>query len=159
MCKQLKGAEKTKYEIYHAIKDELPKVKDWKQFEHALNRWGISIDYKYKGQTDEVRGVSFKKGEHSFKGSEIDRKYSYAKLDAQLNDNIHAQGQQQQMVMPKETSNGLLENIVSGATDVVSGIGGLFDIQPSNNDPNESENLRQPKKKKKKRRGFGFGNS
>lgn len=27
---KLKGAEKTKYEIYHVIKDVLPKVKIWK---------------------------------------------------------------------------------------------------------------------------------
>lgn len=46
---KLKGAEQAKYEIYHAVKDILPKVKDWKQFGHTLNRQGIFIDYKYKG--------------------------------------------------------------------------------------------------------------
>ena len=75
---KLKGAEQTKYEIYHAIKDTLPKVKDWKQFEDALKYQGISIARKYKGDTDEVQGISFRKGEHSFKGSEIDRKFSYS---------------------------------------------------------------------------------
>jgi hypothetical protein len=147
--RNLKGAEKTKYEIYHAIKDILPKVKDWKQFEHALNRQGIFIDYKYKGKTDEVQGISFKKGEHSFKGSDIDRKYSYYKLDAALS-NSPVQGQRQ-MTVTKETSSNPLENIVSGAADIISGIGGLFDVQPSNSDADEAEYLRQQALNKKKK--------
>ncbi len=152
---KLKGAEQSKYEIYHAVKDILPKVKDWKQFEHALHRQGISMEYKHKGQTDEVQGISFRKGEHSFKGSEIDREFSYSKLDAVLNDNMQNQGQQQEIPVSKETSSNPLENIVSGAADIVSGIGGLFDIQPSNN-ADEMENQQALKKKKKpqKRRGF-----
>jgi len=158
---KLKGAEKSRHEIYHAIKNALPKVKDWHQFEHILKQQGITTDYKYKGQTDEVQGISFRKEEHCFKGSEVDRKFSYSKLDAVLNDNIENQGQHQQqpVSVPKESGSSLLENGVAVATDVVSGIGGLFDIQPSNSD---AEELRQQglnkKKKPKKRRGFGFQN-
>ena len=33
----------------------------------------------------------FKKGEHSFKGSDVDRKFSYGKLDVQLSGNNHVQ--------------------------------------------------------------------
>ncbi len=154
---KLKGAEKTKYEIYHAVKDNLPKAKGWQQFEDVLKRSGISIEYKRKGQTDEVQGISFKKGDYSFKGSDIDRKFSYSKLDALLNENSNRQ--EQQVHIPKETGNTLLENIVSGAAEVASGIGGLLDFQPSA-DPNEAENLHpqseDQKKKKKKRKGFGF---
>ncbi len=154
---KLTGAEQTKYEIYHSVKDILPKVKDWKQFESALNRQGISIDYKYKGKTDEAQGISFKKGEHSFKGSDIDRKFSYSKLNAILTGNSHHQ-EQQQVSVPKEISSNPLENIVSGATDIVSGLGGLFDIQPSSSAADEVEDLRQQalkkKKKPQKRRGF-----
>ncbi|OJU35687.1 MAG: hypothetical protein BGN96_04760 [Bacteroidales bacterium 45-6] len=155
---KLKGAEKTKYEIYHAVKDILPIVKNWHQFEEILKRQGIFIEYKCKGQSDEVQGISFKKGEHSFKGSDIDRKFSYSKLDALLNGNSNRQ--EQQVHIPKETGNTLLENIVSGAAEVASGIGGLLDFQPSGTDPNEAENLHpqseEQKKKKKKRKGFGF---
>jgi hypothetical protein len=84
---KLKGAEKTRYEIYHAVKAAVKQSKDWRQFEQVLKNQRISIDYKRKGQTDEVQGVSFKKDEYSFKGSDIDRKFSYSKLDAALNDN------------------------------------------------------------------------
>jgi len=141
---KLKGAEQTKYEIYHAIKNTLPKVRNWKQFEQALNQQGISIEYKHKGQTDEIQGISFKKGEHSFKGSEIDRNFSYSKLDAVLNGNkqmqqIHIQPQ------PKESA-------TSGLTDLVSGLGGFLDIPLSDSEynPDEAEFQRQQKLNKKK---------
>lgn len=151
---KLKGAEQTKYEIYHAIKDALPKAKNWKQFEETLKQQGVAIEYKYKGQTDEVQGISFKKGEHSFKGSEIDRKFSYSKLDTVFNDSSYSleQQQDQQVAIPKATETNLIENIASGVADAVSGIGSLFDIQPSNYDMNEAEALRSKKKKKRIKR-------
>ena len=151
---KLKGAEQTKYEIYYAVKDILPKAKSWKQFEETLKQQGVAIEYKYKGQTDEVQGISFKKGEHSFKGSEIDRKFSYSKLDTVFNDNSYSleQQQDQQVAIPKATETNLIENIASGVADAVSGIGSLFDIQPSNYDMNEAEALRSKKKKKRIKR-------
>ncbi|QIK61583.1 relaxase/mobilization nuclease domain-containing protein [Dysgonomonas sp. HDW5A] len=151
---KLKGAEQTKYEIYHAIKTILPKAKNWQQFEEALKQKGISIEYKRKGQTDEIQGISFKKGEHSFKGSEIDRKFSYSKLNIVFNDSsyILEQQQEQQTAIPKATETNLIENIASGVADAVSGIGSLFDIQPSNYDMNKADALRLKKKKKKIKR-------
>ena len=41
---KLKGAEQTKYEIYHTVKNTLPKVKKWNQFEELLKNQGISIE-------------------------------------------------------------------------------------------------------------------
>ena len=153
---KLKGAEKTRYEIYHAVKVAVKQSKDWRQFEQTLKRQGVSIEYKRKGQTDEVQGISFKKGDHSFKGSDIDRKFSYSKLDAILTENSRQQ-EQQQITVPKEMENTLSRTIVSGVTEGISGLGGLLDIQPSDN-PDEPESLHLPKKKRKKRRGFGFQN-
>jgi len=144
---KLKGAEKTKYEIYHAIKNTLPKSKDWNQFERALKHQGVSIEYKYKGQTDEVQGISFKKDKHSFKGSEIDRKFSYFKLDAVIEEN---NSQHQQATIPQEIKNNPAENILSTATEIVFGLGGLLDFQPSNSDEDEAEYLREQALKKKK---------
>jgi len=148
---KLKGAEQTKYEIYHAIKNTLPKVRNWKQFEHTLSQQGISIEYKYKGQTDEIQGISFKKGEHSFKGSEIDRNFSYSKLDAVLDGN-----KQIQQINVQQ----LKESAATGFTDLISGLSGLLDIPLSGSDydPEEAEFQRQQalnrKKKPQKRRGI-----
>ncbi len=36
--------------------------------------------YKYKGQTNELQGISFRIGEYKYKGSEIDRKFSINNL-------------------------------------------------------------------------------
>lgn len=82
------------------------------------------------------------------------RKYSYSKLDEVLNNNNPVQ-EQQQTTIPKEISSNPLENIASGAADIVSGLGGLFDIQPSNNDAEDlNQQTLKKKKKPQKRRGF-----
>lgn len=157
---KLEGAEQTKYEIYHAIKGALLKTKNWLHFEDTLKQKGISIEYKYKGQTDEIQGISFRKDEYSFKGSDVDRKFSYSKLDAILNENNHVQEQQRIDVSTeaKNTGSNLVDSVLSGAADIASAVGGVFDIQPSNNDANKAEELRQQalkkKKKPKRRRGI-----
>ncbi|MCC8155131.1 MAG: relaxase/mobilization nuclease domain-containing protein [Tannerellaceae bacterium] len=151
---KLKGAEETKYQIYHAIKETLPKAKTWKQFEHLLDKQGISIEYKYKGHTGEVQGISFKKGKHSFKGSDVDRKFSYSKLNAQLNGNSLIQNQE--VSIPKETTASFSENSLSTTAEVASGIGGLFSTGPSGPDLNEAKYLQEEarKRKKKKRKQY-----
>lgn len=147
---RLKEPDKTKYEIYMAIKNGLKQSKDWQQFQGYLSKEGIQIRFKYKGQTSEVQGISLTKGEYSFKGSEIDRNFSYSKLDAQLNKNN--QQQQESITMKpdysaqKETNTGL-------------GIGGnLFGFSNPGNAPDDSEQMRlnELRKKKKKKRRLGL---
>lgn len=79
---QLKGADQVKYKLYDLIQKARLNAKDWKQFEGILAKDQVSLLFKYKGQTNEVQGISFRLGEYSFKGSEIDRSFSYGKLDA-----------------------------------------------------------------------------
>ena len=42
-----------------------------------LDVYKRQIRFKHKGQTNEVQGISFSKGEYTFKGSEIDRRDVY----------------------------------------------------------------------------------
>ena len=77
---QLKGQDKIKYELFDAIKSASKKVKNFDELKQALAKQGIGLHYKYKSGTNEVQGVSFNKGKYKFKGSEIDRCLSYAKL-------------------------------------------------------------------------------
>ena len=151
---KLKGAEKTKYEIYHAIKNALPKAKNWRQFEQMLSQQGVSVEYKCKRQSNEIQGISFKKGLHSFKGSDIDRSFSYSKLDTFFHEN--AQNHEQQLSTSKESGNNLSENLASTATEIISGLGDIFDFPPSNNPDEPEYPPRRLIKKKKKRRGFGL---
>lgn len=84
---KLRGKDKTKYQVYNAVKDALSKSTGWTDLEKLLKEKGISISFKYKGQTHEVQGISFTIGDVTFKGSEVDRNFSYLKLDKQLKDN------------------------------------------------------------------------
>jgi hypothetical protein len=78
--KQLKGQDKIKYELFDAIKSASKKVKTLNELKQVLTKQGIGMLYKYKSGTNEIQGISFSKGEYKFKGSEIDRSLSYAKL-------------------------------------------------------------------------------
>lgn len=84
---KLRGVDKAKYQVYNAVKDTLPKSSNWNDFEKLLKEKGVALSFKYKGQTDVVQGISFTKGSMTFKGSEIDRGFSYSKLDAKLSEN------------------------------------------------------------------------
>ncbi|WP_430814037.1 relaxase/mobilization nuclease domain-containing protein [Carboxylicivirga sp. RSCT41] len=86
---RLKGADKAKYEIYESLKQAIPQCKNWKDLENQLGQKEITITYKYKGQTDEIQGVIFRKDKLSFNGSKIDRQFSYSKISYQLYCNAH----------------------------------------------------------------------
>lgn len=137
----MKEPDKTKYEIYTAIKNGLQHAKDWQQLQSHLSKDGIEIRFKYKGQTDVVQGISFAKGEYSFKGSEIDRNFSYSKLDAQLNRN--SQQQQETITMKPETTK-------PNMTDTISNIGDVFSFSNSAPPMNETDPYKPKRPKKKK---------
>ncbi len=78
---QLKGEDKIKYELFDAIRSASKKVKNINELKQVLAKQGIVTHFKYKGGSNEVQGISFSKGKYKFKGSEIDRSLSYAKLN------------------------------------------------------------------------------
>ena len=147
---RLKEPDKTKYEIYTAIKDGMKHAKDWQQLQSHLSKEGIKIRFKNRGQTSEVQGISFTKGDYSFKGSEVDRNFSYSKLDAQLNKNSQ---QRQETITMKPDS------LAPKAINTGSDIGGsLFGFSHLGSVPNDSEQMRlnELRKKKKKKRRLGL---
>src|SRR5690606_24123988 len=83
----LKGNDRLRYAIHDALKDIMAKATSWKQVETMLARQGIGIHYKYRSGTNEVQGISFEKDNVKFKGSAIDRKFSFANMEKQLNEN------------------------------------------------------------------------
>jgi hypothetical protein len=93
---QLTGADRIKYQLYDAIKENLVQAKTWKDLENLLKRQGIELHYKYKGGTTEVQGISFSKDGLKLKGSDIDRSLSYGKLNQQLEQNQQKVNQQKQ---------------------------------------------------------------
>jgi len=78
---QLNEKEANRYVIYQAILDTLPQSKSLDHLKEKLARKNIETLYKYKGQTKEFQGISFKIGNFKYKGSEIDRKFSVKNLE------------------------------------------------------------------------------
>ena len=147
---RLKEPDKTKYEIYDALKAAVPKCKSWKELDNILKKQGITTMFKNKGNTDEVQGVMFEKNKYKFNGSKIDRQFSYSKIDFQLKQNNKVQD----FYIQQENKH--LQNQSSVLENVSSALGGLLYIQSSGTDydPDEAEFLRQQKLNKKKKRGF-----
>lgn len=145
---RLKEPDKSKYEIYTAVKNEIGKSRNWQQLQERLAEKGITIQFKRKGQTDEIQGISFSKGEYTFKGSEVDRSFSFSKLDRYFGDagmNV-AESQRQTTFAPIREQVPIRSNAES---PFISGSLGIFSASPSpvNEEPNW--NLRKKKKKKK----------
>lgn len=78
---RLREPDKTKYEIYDAIRICLPACKSWGDLENRLQERGITTSYKYCGQTDHKQGVLFGKNGFTFSGSKIDWAFSYTNLN------------------------------------------------------------------------------
>ncbi|MDE6569903.1 MAG: relaxase/mobilization nuclease domain-containing protein, partial [Alistipes sp.] len=87
---RLREPDKTKYEIYDAIKTALPQSRSWNDLEKHLKEHDIAVRYKYCGSTNQKQGVLFSKNSFEFSGSKIDRQFSYSKLNRHF-----AQAQQQ----------------------------------------------------------------
>lgn len=95
---RLRGEDKLRYEIFDAIKTVLPQSKNWKDFVADLNKQGISIRFKTKGNTEVVQGIIFEKEGCCFSGSKIDSSCSFSRLNAEIERNI----QQAQYHLSKE---------------------------------------------------------
>ena len=113
---QLREPDKSKYEIYDAIKGSLPKCKNWNELESKLKDQGITMRYKYCGNTDRKQGVLFSKNGFEFSGSKIDRAFSFTKLDNRFN---HIQQQPQHRTT-------LLGNLSTAAGNYRSAFAALF---------------------------------
>ncbi len=80
----LSETEANRYKIYIAISENLPHCRNMEELEKRLLKLGIETQYKYKGQTQERQGISFKIGDFCYKGSQVDRKFSFAGLEKSL---------------------------------------------------------------------------
>lgn len=145
---RLKEPDKTKYEIYQALKAEIARCRDWKTLLTHLKKQNIDVRFKYKGNSQDVQGIIFEKNGYHFNGSKVDRIFSYSKIDFALQQNDKEHGQQIQGTI----------NLISNVADVTSEIandlieGGLGLFQTHGTVPAEVYNTLDRKKKKKKRK-------
>ena len=147
---RLREPDKSKYEIYNAVKDEIGKSRNWRQLQTRLAEKGIGIHFKHRGQTGEVQGISFSIGEYTFKGSEIDRSFSFSKLDKCFGDvgQTTAGSNKQAVTAPIQKSVSAPDKTDNS---FITGLGGLFSglSAPADEMPDDSF-LRKKKRKKKK---------
>ena len=145
---RLKEPDKTKYEIYQALKAETARCRNWKDLLIHLKKQDIDVRFKYKGNSQEVQGIIFEKNGYHFNGSKVDRGFSYSKIDFALQQNTREHEQQMQGVA----------DLISNVADVTSGLanelieGGLGLFQTHGTVPAEVYNTLDKKKKKKKRK-------
>lgn len=78
---QLNEKEANRYVIYQAILETLSHCKNLDHLKELLAKKNIETLYKYKGQTKELQGISFKIGDFKYKGSEINRNFSLKNLE------------------------------------------------------------------------------
>lgn len=139
---RLREPDKTKYEIYNALKKLLPDCKSWNMLIEGLRVQEIETTFKYKGQTNEVQGIVFTKNNFKFNGSKVDRQFSFSKIDKQIRQNAS------------------LDSSLKTKYSRGSGVNPLVDLSLStyrymniqNEENKSSVNLRRKKKKKGLRR-------
>ena len=78
---RLREPDKTRYQIYHAVKNVLPHCRSWRELENRLRKQGVTMHFKYNGHSDRKQGVLFSQNGRTFSGSKVDRAFSFSKLD------------------------------------------------------------------------------
>ena len=146
---RLRGNDRLRYEIFDTIRAVLPRCQNWDELYSALRCQGIDIQFKTKGQTNQVEGVLFSRGGVTFSGSRIDRSCSYSKLSFVLERNA-----QQALSSPHPSSE--KESFIGELGEAIEDLGeGLFDSNAPAVDVAElvfQRKLRNQANKKLKRR-------
>lgn len=148
---RLKEPDKSKYEIYQILKDTIPKCKNWNQLSDELKKQGVDIKFKYKGQTDEIQGVTFIKNGYAHNGSKVDRQFSYSKIDCQLKQNDSTLN-----IKPTLPTSQSQTNVIESTLENLSG---LTALEQHGDDFDEISfanrmDYEEQQKQKKKKRGF-----
>ena len=122
---RLREPDKTKYEIYDAIRNALPRCCNWNDLTSVLRKQGIDTEFKHKGLTSTIEGVKFTKNGYTFSGSKVDKAFSYSKLNRHF-------AQTQQRISQQPTPG---KRMKMAADNYRSAFSGLY----GDNNPNVSE--------------------
>jgi hypothetical protein len=151
----LNAKEASRYVIYQAILNTLPKCKDVEDLKEHLAKQKIDTLYKYKGQTNELQGISFMIGNLKFKGSEIDRNFSIKNLQIILDNQqqLGATARPQSLIIKrnKMPSNNLQKDMSVSKSNPLNS---LLNPQQINEPVNHSLLPKKKKKAKRKSRGL-----
>lgn len=140
--------DKTRYELYEILKTEVGRCRNWDTLLERLKRQGTDVQFKHKGQMNEIQGIVFTMNGYRFNGSKVDRQFSYSKIDVALNCNNYVEWQMQPQPHPQANREEIspTSNNVSG---LIEGSLGLF-IPTNVPEEQQPYNLYLRNKKKKK---------
>lgn len=150
---KLHNPERVKYEIHNAVKAALKRNRTWGEFNEELKRSGIHLEFAFRRRNtravDDIQGVRFIKDGLTFKASDVNRQFSYSKLNAQLSwDKPKMQNEieskQQPISQEVEPSYSVTDNLIES-----NGLG-LF--SPSDTPPEDEQPPSWQKQKKKERK-------
>lgn len=99
---KLDNPDKVKYLLYDVIKAILPYCTSEKEFQDYLQSKGVNVEFKLKRTTGEIEGISFNYDNVSFKGSQIDRKFSFGNLKKAFENNLKMQQEQLELNAKQE---------------------------------------------------------
>lgn len=93
---KLNNPDAVKYLLHDVIKAILPYCTSEKEFQDYLQSKGVNVEFKLKRTTGEIEGISFSYDNVSFKGSQIDRKFSFRNLKKEFDKNMETLKNQEQ---------------------------------------------------------------
>lgn len=114
---KLHTPDRIKYEIYEAIKEALQRCASVEDLaDEIFDRNHIRLDLIHRGNdpAKEVQGVTFIKNGITFKGSQIDRKFSYGGLVKTIEEENRKREQERQKLPPLTESEGELLKFICG---------------------------------------------
>lgn len=154
----LRGSDRLRYILHDALNSTLTEATSWKQLETMLAHKNISILYKYRSGTNEVQGISFEKDGVKFKGSVIDRRFSFAGIDKQLGENRNMEKHIPALATDRRPLNEDIREVLKSQEKSQETLSshdiGLFDIllrtefAPAEPAPNGNAEKRRRKRKK-----------
>lgn len=139
---RLKEPDKTRYEIYHKLKEIVPRCQNWNQLAETLNNQGIKVSFKCKGKSNEIQGVIFEMNGYSFSGSKVDRQFSFSRISYQLL-------QSQQKTLQNTTQPG--QTLPSQSKLILTGVLNQWQKQTDYRKQKEKKTAAQLKRQKKNR--------
>ena len=157
---RLKELDRTKYELYDLLKTETGRCGNWNVLIANLNRQGVEVRFKHKGQTNEVQGVVFTMNGYCFNGSKVDRRFSYSKIDAvllrnRIDERTRLMPRSSETAVPNHQSAPAHSEFFSGSLGLLNGNASSYNAADAEANQELAEILRR-KKKAKRKRGMRF---
>ena len=154
--KKLHDPERVKYEIHNAVKAALKRSRTWWDLGKQLQKQGIGMTFKINRRTGKNEGLSFTKDGYTFKASDVNRQFSYSKLDAQLSWDMQKmqteiEPKQQPIRQEAEQNHNLTDSLIEG-----NGLGLLTPTDVPSEEEQTPSWQKKKKDKKKKNQGIRF---